>query len=74
MAFVCPPCKKIIEPGIDPSFWVLVQDRSCRQVSEEEAQKAYQDDPHVIICLIHLAHSNAFKAMVEAGDYPPNSN
>jgi hypothetical protein len=70
MAYKCPPCKKIIEPASEPTFWVLVDGRSCREVSEKEAQKVTQADPRAIICLVHVAHINAFKAMVEAGDYP----
>ena len=71
MAYVCPPCKRIIEPSTEPSIWVLVEGRSCREVS---AQQPKHLSPDAIICLVHVVHFNAFKTMVEGGDYPPKSD
>jgi hypothetical protein len=67
----CPPCEKMIEPASEPSIYVLLEGRTCRELSVMQKDEALKADPHAIICLIHVEHLNAFKVMVEAGDYPP---
>jgi hypothetical protein len=61
----------MIEPATEPSVYVLLEGRTCRKVSKNEAEDAaFKADPRAIICLVHVAHFNTFKSMVEAGDYP----